>query len=215
MLLCGMQLLLGRESVVATEPPTSAAPTSDPTLADIDTFIAQQKIDHTTPGWRTRLPKPPRFTFKTDALYDWVLHTNKGDITVRLMPDLAPLHVSSTIVLTKLGFYDGLIFHRVVKGLLAQGGDPHGDGRGGPGYTLYAETSAIVKHDQAGIVSGTDGSQFLITLAPAPSLEGSYSIFGEVVAGAEVVKKLAAAGSESGTPTERLTIEKATIGVAP
>lgn len=216
-------LLLTRAAAGAEQPPRPTrgegvreATSPDPTLADIDAFIAEQHVDTRKPGWRTRLPKPPRFTFKTDALYDWVLRTSAGVLKIRLMPDLAPMHVSSTIYLTRLGFYDGLPFHRVTE-TTVEGGAPNGDGTGGPGYTYYRETSAIVKHDTRGLLTmgsetvDGDGSSFILTLAPAPSLDGTHSIFGEVVEGDDVLTKLAAAGAKTGTPHRRPVIEQATI----
>jgi len=148
-----------------------------------------------------------------------VLTTNKGTIKVRLLPDVAPMHVSSTIYLTRLGFYDGLPFHRVITGFMAQGGDPLGNGTGGPGYEYDGEFSPSVKHDKPGMLSmanrgpGTDGSQFFLTFVPTPWLDGKHSIFGEVTDGMDVLKKLEAAGSQSGRTSEPLSITKAEIAV--
>jgi cyclophilin family peptidyl-prolyl cis-trans isomerase len=149
-----------------------------------------------------------------------VLETNKGTMKIALKPDVAPMHVSSTIYLTRLGFYDGLAFHRVINGFMAQGGDPLGNGTGGPGYNYDGEFSTDVKHDKPGILSmanagpGTDGSQFFITFVPTPHLNGRHSIFGEVTDGMDVLKKLEAAGSPSGKTSEPLSISKATIEVS-
>ncbi len=198
-----------------------AAPVSatDPAVAAIDKFIADQKIDTKKTGWKTSLPKPPKATFTSGKKYFWVLATNKGTIKVAMKPDVAPMHVSSTIYLTKLGFYDGLPFHRVITGFMAQGGDPLGNGTGGPGYEYEGEFSSTVKHDKPGMLSmanrgpGTDGSQFFLTFVPTPWLDGKHSIFGEVVEGQDVLKKLEAAGSQSGKTSEPLSIDKATIVV--
>lgn len=133
------------------------------------------------------------------------------------MPDIAPMHVTSTIFLTRKGFYDGLSFHRVIPGFMAQGGCPLGTGSGGPGYQYEGEFSDDVKHDKPYMLSmanagpGTDGSQFFITFKATPSLNGKHTIFGRVVEGKNVVKKLEAAGSSSGKPKEPLIIKKATI----
>ena len=78
--------------------------------------------------------RPPKARFEGGTSYFWNLDTNKGNIKVKLMPDTAPMHVSSTIYLTRLGFYDDVVFHRVIQGFMAQGGDPTGTGRGGPGH---------------------------------------------------------------------------------
>ena len=200
-------------------PKKDAAPAKDPAIAEVDKFIAEQKIDKASPSWKTSLPKPPKLTFTKDKKYVWVLETNKGPIKITLKPDVAPMHVSSTIYLTRLGFYDGLPFHRVIPGFMAQGGDPLGNGTGGPGYKYEGEFSPTVKHDKPGILSmanagpGTDGSQFFITFVPTAHLDGRHSIFGEVTEGMDVLKKLEAAGSPSGKTNEPLTITKATIVV--
>jgi hypothetical protein len=90
----------------------------------IDKFIAEKKIDKTNASWKTTLPQPPKLTFAPGKKYVWVLETNKGAIRILLKPAVAPMHVSSTIYLTRLGFYDSVVFHRVISGFMAQGGDP-------------------------------------------------------------------------------------------
>ena len=200
---------------------TPQAPTAktDPAVAAIDKFISEQKIDKAKSNWKTSLPKPPKVTFTKDKKYVWVLETNKGTIKVTLQPEVAPMHVSSTIYLTRLGFYDGVVFHRVISGFMAQGGDPLGTGTGGPGYNYEGEFSEAAKHDKPGMLSmanagpGTDGSQFFLTFVPTPHLNGRHTIFGQVTEGMDVVKKLEAAGSQSGKTSEPLSITKATIEV--
>ena len=148
-----------------------------------------------------------------------MLATNKGDIKIELRPDVAPMHVSSTIYLTRLGFYDSVVFHRVITGFMAQGGDPLGKGTGGPGYQYAGEFDASVKHNRPGMLSmanagpGTDGSQFFLTFVPTPHLDGKHTIFGHVVEGMDTVEKLEASGSRSGTTSEHLEITKATVEV--
>ncbi len=189
----------------------------EPVIQSIETFIGQANVDKENSNWRTSLPKPPKATFPEGATYFWNLKTNKGDITVSLMPNVAPMHVTSTIYLTLLGFYDGLIFHRVIPGFMAQGGCPLGRGTGGPGYQYQGEFDRSVRHDRPGLLSmanagpGTDGSQFFLTFVPTPHLDGRHTIFGEVTAGLETLKALEALGSRSGATSERLVIEKATI----
>jgi peptidyl-prolyl cis-trans isomerase B (cyclophilin B) len=191
----------------------------DAALAAIDAQIAKASIDKSKEAWRMHLPKPEAVTFTAGKSYFWKLETNKGPITIKFMPDIAPMHVSSTIYLTRLGFYDGLKFHRVITGFMAQGGCPLGTGTEGPGYQYAGEFSPKVKHDRPGLLSmanagvGTDGSQFFITFVPTPWLDGKHTIFGEVVEGMENVKKLEAAGSKTGQPSEPLSIVKATIEV--
>ena len=115
-----------------------------------------------------------------------------GEIQMELFPEDAPKTVESFIALSKKGFYDGLTFHRVVPGFVAQGGDPKGDGTGGPGYTLKAEFNKR-KHVRGTVAMARSqhpdsaGSQFYICLAPAPHLDGNYAVFGQVTKGMEVL----------------------------
>jgi peptidyl-prolyl cis-trans isomerase B (cyclophilin B) len=168
--------------------------------------------------WKLKLTKPELMKFDPQKEYFWVLETNKGNIRIKLMPDVAPMHVTSTIFLTNKGFYDGTIFHRVIPTFMAQGGDPLGMGNGGPGYLYDSEISPNVKHDRPFLLSmantgrpTSDGSQFFITFAPTPWLDGKHTIFGEVVEGQDTVKKLEAAGAKDGKPKEELKIVKARI----
>ncbi len=192
---------------------------ADAAVATIDEFIASQGVDTSGSGWRTSLSGPPKAEFDADSTYFWDLETNVGRISVQLLPETAPQHVSSTIYLTRLGFYDGLSFHRVIFQFMAQGGCPLGTGTGGPGYQYAGEFDPNVKHDKPGLLSmanagpGTDGSQFFLTFVPTPWLDGKHTIFGEVVDGMDVVKRLEAGGSESGQTTEPLSITTATIRV--
>lgn len=123
-----------------------------------------------------------------------VIITNKGKIEFEIYSD-APKAASNFIFLTKDGFYDGLTFHRVVPGFVIQGGDPFGNGTGGPGYKF--EDEPVTKKYDRGIVAmanagpNTNGSQFFIMLADTPSLPPNYTIFGKVISGQEVVEKIA------------------------
>lgn len=123
------------------------------------------------------------------------IHTDKGDILLELFPDVAPKHVDNFLKLTKKGFYNGLVFHRVVPGFVIQGGDPKGDGTGGPGYTIPAEFNK--RHHLKGTLAmarsmdpNSAGSQFYICLAPQPSLDGKYTVFGQVVKGKDIPEKI-------------------------
>jgi cyclophilin family peptidyl-prolyl cis-trans isomerase len=167
--------------------------------------------------WKLKLQKPALMTFDSGKDYFWILETSKGLIRIKLMPDVAPMHVTSTIFLTKKGFYDGLTFHRVIPGFMVQGGCPLGTGSGGPGYKYNGEFKPDVKHDRPYLLSmanagpGTDGSQFFLTFKSTPWLDGKHTIFGEIVSGQDVMKKLEAAGTPKGTPKEKLLIIKAHI----
>lgn len=193
----------------------------DAAVTRLDEAIAARGYDTSLPGWRNRMFPPPwsEVEFSEGATYHWNLLTNKGLIKIRLMPDVAPAHVASTIYLTRAGFYDGLVFHRVIPGFMAQGGCPNGNGMGGPGYEYAGEFSGTVRHDRPGLLSmanrgpNTDGSQFFILFDKAPHLDGKHTIFGETVEGMKALSALEAAGSRSGRTSETLVIERASIEV--
>ncbi|MDD4995343.1 MAG: peptidylprolyl isomerase [Patescibacteria group bacterium] len=130
-----------------------------------------------------------------------VIGTAKGDIAFELYADEAPLTVSNFIYLAKAGFYNDLTFHRVEPGFVVQGGDPSGNGTGGPGYTVPAEIVPTLKHvkgavamarlpDQVNPEKASSGSQFYITLDETSFLDGQYTIFGKVIDGMAVVEKI-------------------------
>jgi peptidylprolyl isomerase len=193
----------------------------DPAIKKVDDFIAKQEVDKTNPVWKTELSKPPLLTFTPGKDYFWELKTNQGNFTIKLFTGSAPMHVSSTIYLTKLGFYDDLTFHRVIPGFMAQGGDPIGNGTGNPGYKYEGEFDGGISHNEPGMLSmansgpGTDGSQFFITFLPTPFLDGKHTVFGKVV---EDLKnsliKIEALGSRRGKTTETVKIIKASIRIA-
>ncbi len=123
-------------------------------------------------------------------------NTNKGNFKIELFGDKAPLTVGNFTKLVDEGFYNGLIFHRVIPNFMIQGGCPHGTGRGGPGHTIKDEFHPDLKHDSKGMLSmanagpNTGGSQFFITVAPTPWLDGKHSIFGKVIEGIDVVDEI-------------------------
>ena len=125
--------------------------------------------------------------------YQAVLHTDKGEIKIDLFSDKVPSTVNNFVFLAQVGFYDGVIFHRVIDDFMAQTGDPTGTGRGGPGYTFSDEFHKDLKHNKPGILSmanagaNTNGSQFFITHIPTPWLDGKHSVFGEVIEGMDVL----------------------------
>lgn len=134
-----------------------------------------------------------------------ILKTNKGDIEVRLFSDLVPNTVGNFVGLAEGSIpwsggsgplYKDVIFHRIIKNFMIQGGDPDGNGRGGPGYRFGDEFVRTLRHDKPGILSmanagpGTNGSQFFITTVPTPHLDNRHSVFGEVVKGMEVLKAI-------------------------
>jgi len=204
----------------AAEHAKAASTMKDMAMTKIDEMIAAAKVDKSKANWRTTLTKPEKVAFDPEHKYFVNMVTNKGTIKIQMMPDVAPMHVTSFLYLTKLGFYDGLPFHRVITGFMAQGGDPLGNGTGGPGYKFDGEFSDKVKHTAPGMLSmanagpGTDGSQFFLTFKPTPWLDGKHSIFGKVVEGMDVLQKLEAAGSQSGRTSEPLKMEKLTVEVS-
>ncbi|MBP1737617.1 MAG: Peptidyl-prolyl cis-trans isomerase [Oscillospiraceae bacterium] len=149
--------------------------------------------------------------------------TDGGTITAELYPDIAPNTVSNFISLVQSGFYDGLIFHRVIPGFMIQGGCPHGTGTGGPGYSIRGEFSGNgfqndLKHDR-GVLSmaraghpDSAGSQFFIMVAKAPHLNGQYSSFGQVTSGMEVADAIVSQPSDrNDRPKNEQKILKATV----
>ncbi len=119
-----------------------------------------------------------------------------GKVKIELYADKTPKTVQNFIDLSNSGFYDGIIFHRVIPGFMAQTGDPDGTGSGGPGYTFEDEFHPSLSHDSAGILSmanrgpNTNGSQFFITYGPQPHLDNMHSVFGKVVEGLELIEAI-------------------------
>jgi cyclophilin family peptidyl-prolyl cis-trans isomerase len=147
---------------------------------------------------KQRWPHPPEMVIDPAKTYQALIHTEKGDITVDLFADKTPRTVNNFVFLSNAGFYDEVIFHRVIDDFMAQTGDPTGTGRGGPGYAFADEFHKDLRHDKPGILSmanagpNTNGSQFFITHVPTPWLDGKHSVFGEVVAGMDVLLSIPA-----------------------
>jgi len=125
--------------------------------------------------------------------YSATFKTDQGDFVIELYADKAPKTVNNFVFLSREKFYDGVTFHRVIKGFMAQGGDPTGTGTGGPGYKFGDEFHPALRHNGPGILSmanagpGTNGSQFFITHGPTPHLDNKHSVFGKVTQGLDVV----------------------------
>lgn len=190
----------------------------DLAIKRVQQFIASQNIDQTDTKWKTKLAQPELLPFTEGKTYFWNLETSAGIMKIKLLHKDAPMHVSSTIYLSKLGFYDDLTFHRVIPGFMAQGGDPLGNGRGNPGYRYAGEFDGKARHTKAGMLSmanagpNTDGSQFFITFKPTTFLDGKHTVFGEVTQGLETtLKAIEKLGSRRGKPTQEIKIIKATI----
>lgn len=165
-------------------------------------------------------PQPPALTIDVKKNYSATLETSKGAITVELFANEVPNTVNNFVFLAKAGFYNGTTFHRIVKDFMIQGGDPKGDGTGGPGYRFADEK--ITRDYKRGIIAmansgpNTNGSQFFI-MHKDSDLPKNYVIFGQVTRGIEVVDKIAQTptvegpGGEQSKPTEKIIIEKMSI----
>jgi len=236
-------ILTAAACVPATAPVAPAAPTSAPAPAAATAAPAPATKAATAAGAAagSAVPVPPadgsrplakiaaaerngRFSaaapasIKPGATYQATIVTDKGNVVAELYPD-APQGVNNFVTLANNGFYDGLTFHRVEPGFVIQGGDPKGDGTGGPGYTVPAEINH--KHgrgalawartgDQVNPTKASSGSQFYITQQETPFLDGQYSVFGQVISGMEIVDKIAV-----GDKIQRIDIKEAAASQLP
>jgi cyclophilin family peptidyl-prolyl cis-trans isomerase len=146
------------------------------------------------------------------------LHTTLGDIQAEIFEDKVPKTAGNFLGLARKGFYNGVLFHRVIPGFMIQGGDPKGDGTGGPGYEIPDEFHPALKHTGAGIFSmanagpNTGGSQFFITLAATGWLDGKHAVFGRVTGGQDVVERIGKLPRDSrDRPKTPVTITSITI----
>jgi cyclophilin family peptidyl-prolyl cis-trans isomerase len=153
--------------------------------------------------------------------YRAVLETSKGRIVVDLFQDDAPRTVNNFVFLARHRFYDGVVFHRVLEGFMAQTGDPTGTGRGGPGYQFDDETDNGRRHDGKGVLSmanagpNTNGSQFFITFTETPWLDGKHTVFGRVLEGETVLDQLQRIDPSRGGRVQPDTIERVLILESP
>ena len=160
----------------------------------------------------------PEMSLDPKEKYRARIETDIGTLVLRLFADKAPKTVNNFVFLAREGFYDGTIFHRVIKDFMAQGGDPTGTGTGGPGYRFEDEFHPQLVHDRAGILSmanagpNTNGSQFFITYAATPWLDRKHTVFGEVAEGMQVLNSIPARDpsrpSQPGTKIVRVIIEE-------
>ncbi len=138
-------------------------------------------------------PSPPAMSIDPALSYSATIKTDLGDIVVDLLADKAPNTVNNFVFLAREGYYEGVIFHRVIKDFMAQTGDPSGTGTGGPGYSFADEFHPDLRHNGPGVLSmanagpNTNGSQFFITHVATPWLDDKHSVFGKVTAGMDVV----------------------------
>ena len=157
---------------------------------------------------------PPAMTIDESKSYSAKFKTNHGDINIDLFASQAPVTVNNFIFLARDGFYDNVIFHRVIPDFMIQGGDPDGTGMGGPGYKFQDEFDKSLVFDGPGILAmanagpGTNGSQFFITVAPTPHLNGAHTIFGKVTSGQDIADAISKVPQgASNRPTDQVTIE--------
>lgn len=146
------------------------------------------------------------------------IDTNLGEFTVELFEAQAPNTTKNFIDLVEKGYYDGIVFHRVIEGFMLQGGCPSGTGTGGPGYNIDDEFHADLRHDTEGMLSmanagpNSGGSQFFVTLAPTAWLDGKHAIFGKVVEGMDIVHAIGTTPTGSGDrPLEPVVMRKVRI----
>lgn len=216
-LLCGAASALGCASGEKAPPPPPKPWGGPDPIELIDTFIAEHPVDKSDPGWKTSVPRPPFVRFDPTKKYFWYLTTDAGTMKIQFKPEWSPKHVSTAIYLTQIGFYDGLGFHRVIPGFMAQGGDPLGDGSGGPGFRIAGEFHKNALHEERGALSAanrgprTDGSQFFITFKKAEHLDGKHTIYGQVVEGLGTLVNIESVGTKDGKPREIVEIRRAEV----
>jgi cyclophilin family peptidyl-prolyl cis-trans isomerase len=141
-------------------------------------------------------PAPPPMNIDPSKSYTATIRTDRGDIIVALHADKAPRTVNNFVFLARDGFYDGVIFHRVIADFMAQGGDPTRTGSGNPGYSFEDEFHPDLRHDKPGVLSmanagpNTNGSQFFLTHVPVPHLDNKHSVFGQVIENLDVLMSI-------------------------
>ncbi|HEX6391933.1 MAG TPA: peptidylprolyl isomerase [Acidimicrobiales bacterium] len=163
---------------------------------------------------------PPPMCIDRSKRYSARMVTTKGTMSMALDAAAAPLTVNNFVFLARYHYFDGIVFHRIIPGFVLQGGDPTGTGTGGPGYRFADELPQPGRYELGSLAMAnagpdTNGSQFFVISGPSGMrLPPQYSLFGKVVSGLDVVAAIDAVGTQSGTPTERVTIESVTISEA-
>jgi cyclophilin family peptidyl-prolyl cis-trans isomerase len=202
------------DAPAAVEAPADAAP-ADAAPVDADAVAARDGM----------YDAAPEMTIDPAKYYYATLKTEHGDIKVQLYADRAPMTVNNFVFLAREGFYDNTTFHRVLQDFMAQAGDPTGTGMGGPGYEFADEFWPGATFDRRGLLAmanagpGTNGSQFFITFAPTPWLDGNHTIFGEVIEGDDVLSQITlrdpAGATEPGDLIQSITIEESDTSLLP
>ncbi len=205
----------------ATVSPTVAQPGNTP-LSSIATPSFTPVATTGSVGRRASYSNPPAMTLDTESDYMADFRTNLGNFQVKLFSTQTPVTVNNFVFLAQQGFYNGLIFHRVIANFMIQGGDPTGAGAGGPGYRFQDEIVAGLVFDSPGKLAmanagpGTNGSQFFVTTVPTPHLNGNHTIFGEVTKGQSIVDAISYADTNSrDAPLQKVVIESIDITKSP
>jgi peptidyl-prolyl cis-trans isomerase B (cyclophilin B) len=194
-------------------PTASPSPSASPEL----TVACDAEIPAAADEEKEQYARPPRMRIDPKAEYAAVMDTSCGRVELELFARETPTTVNNFVFLAREGFYDGLTFHRVIPDFVLQGGDPQGDGSGGPGYAFEDEIVKRLKFDEPGLLAmansgpDTNGSQFFITTGMPTHLNGLHTIFGRVTKGMSVVREIEALGSPEGALQAQIYIEQVTI----
>ena len=191
----------GEDSFTAASSTSTQAPAAQPTVAADTSPVgscgpAGSAISEIDRNGQQQFAFAPERVIDVTKSYTAVLTTEKGEIRIELAPGGAPNTVNNFVFLSCVGYYDGLTFHRFVPDFVIQGGDPRGDGTGGPGYAFADEFNPELRHNDVGVLSmansgpDTNGSQFFITLSATPHLNDRHSVFGFVSGGMDVVRSI-------------------------
>jgi cyclophilin family peptidyl-prolyl cis-trans isomerase len=208
---------LGRDE---TRPAAGDSPTPGPTTstpAEPAAIACGAEEPRAADADRPDYKEPPDMQIDPKKDYSATIKTSCGTIELELFAEQTPITVNNFVTLARDGFYDGLTFHRVVRGFMNQTGDPKGDGTGGPGYEFEDEIVDELTFTEPGLLAmanagpGTNGSQFFITVAPAEHLNGLHTIFGRVSKGMDVVETINNLGGQEGPPAETVYMERVTV----
>ena len=213
--LATMAFLGGDEQEERARPEAGPSPSQSPEgTGDV---ACDAEVPEVAGEEKPQFDQAPEMQIDQNADYTATMQTSCGTIELELYAKETPVTVNSFVFLARQGFFDGLTFHRVVPDFVIQGGDPAGDGTGGPGYQFENEEVEGLDFDRPGLLAmansgpDTNGSQFFITLAPTPNLDEGYTLFGEVTEGMEAVNEIASYGQGDGPPSKTVYIEKVTI----
>ncbi len=206
----------GREKLTQQRVGTNNAP-SEVGNVKARTWMSGQQEPTPSEARRGQYASEPPLAIDTTRRYSATMATSKGTMVISLDPHMATRTVNSFVFLAREGYFDGIVFHRIIPGFVVQGGDPTGTGTGGPGYRFPDELPPPGRYEIGSLAMAnagpdTNGSQFFIVSGnQGMQLPASYSLFGKVVSGLDVLAAIDAAGSRSGKPKERVVIESVTI----